>query len=272
MATREVTPVTLDIDGFPGAGVYRTGPAEYWPTYLGQIVGGMYRDVDEAEGPAIAAWVQAHPECQVTMDAETALQERADGYDAAAALEEARADLNYYGNSTTGMDEGRGIDFDDNDDAVYCEDCGAEIDPTDAVVVTRRGEGLCVCCDCATPGHAFTLARAGIFDALVSAYDGQATYWAHVPGRAKLIRDAFDWLVQQDAYSFDRDGNLLVPSLSEPGRVHRVGVSCDCTAGRWGRHCWHSAAADIIGRARRAHLMRRDIRDMRLVDDLYDAI
>lgn len=66
MATKKDStprPCTLDIDGFPGASVYRIDRETYYPMYLGQIVGSIaYRSQGDAEPAAIAAWVQARPE------------------------------------------------------------------------------------------------------------------------------------------------------------------------------------------------------------------
>ena len=77
MASRKSTtvrPVTIDLDQFPGAAVYRTAPDEFWPMYLGRIVGEVASaSQSAAECPAIAAWVKAHPECQVTTDSEADL-------------------------------------------------------------------------------------------------------------------------------------------------------------------------------------------------------
>jgi hypothetical protein len=228
----EPRPVSLDIDGFPGASVYRTGPGEYWPCYLGVIVGGqMYRTADEAEPAAIAAWVQAHPSVQVAADeaAELALDERAADYDAEAALAEQREPL------------------------TLCEICGAHvIDPADA----EEFAGLMVCFRCAP---AATLRRADVFDALVEAADEARAYWSHVPTRRKVYDNAFDWLLGEEVYSFNAAGDLLYPSKDEHGntkQVYRVGLSCECDAGRWGRHCTHGAIVDIIGRARRMARMK----------------
>ena len=64
-APREVRPCVLDIDGYPGAAVYRLGPEDYRPMYMGLFVNErFYETMAQAEEPAIIAWVQAHPECQ----------------------------------------------------------------------------------------------------------------------------------------------------------------------------------------------------------------
>lgn len=93
-----------------------------------------------------------------------------------------------------------------------------------------------------------TIARAEMFDQMVAAYD-----WAHTAGLwpPATVERAFDWLIQQETYTLDRGGALLIPSESRPGVVYRVWMLCSCPAPRG---CWHLAAADIIGRARRALL------------------
>ena len=56
-------PVVISLDGFPGAAVYRIDRDMHYPMYLGQIVGSAaYPTASQAEAPAIAAWVSAHPE------------------------------------------------------------------------------------------------------------------------------------------------------------------------------------------------------------------
>ncbi len=283
MATKrtEPRPVTLDIDGFPGAGVYRTAPGEYWPLYLGKIVGGqMFSTAAEAEGPAIAAWVQAHPECQVTAE----IVPDPETWQAVSA--------EYTGNSTGGLDGGADID----PDALYCEVCGCGITAEDAV---QDGEQM-VCPECAEiaagvadalaewraqadaedaaraaaeeaaygayvkahghdpaewgkapAGAVSSVARVEIFDQLCQAYDELCDYWRDVPRRLKSLREAWEVVLLAEHFYFDQHGNLLVESDSAPGVYHAVGHTCPCTAGRWGGHCRHSRIADIIGRARR---------------------
>lgn len=93
--------------------------------------------------------------------------------------------------------------------------------------------------------------RGEVFDALCEAVDKARAYWAHVPARIKVINDGWAYLLERNVIHFNAAGDLLYPSESTPGLVHVVGVSCSCTAGRWGQHCKHAAAADLIGRARR---------------------
>jgi hypothetical protein len=90
-----------------------------------------------------------------------------------------------------------------------------------------------------------------LFEALCDAADAARAYWAHVPARLKVINDGWAWLLERNVIHCNRNGDLLYPSESTAGLVHVVGVSCSCTAGRWGQHCKHAAAADILGRARR---------------------
>jgi hypothetical protein len=158
----------------------------------------------------------------------------------------------YTGNSTAGLDGGADID----PDAVYCEVCGCGVTAEDAVL---DGEQM-VCCDCATPApvpaeradwtQALVLSGP-LFEALCDAADAARAYWAHVPARLKVINDGWAWLLERNVIHCNAAGDLLYPSESTAGLVHVVGVSCSCTAGRWGQHCKHAAAADILGRARR---------------------
>ena len=95
--SREPRPCTIDLDGFPGASVYRLDAETYYPMYLGVIVGEVaYKSQAQAEGPAIAAWVRAHPACQVTADTEAdelALEQRAVELDEQAELDAREAEL-----------------------------------------------------------------------------------------------------------------------------------------------------------------------------------
>jgi hypothetical protein len=93
--------------------------------------------------------------------------------------------------------------------------------------------------------------RGETFDALCEAVDEARAYWSHVPARIKVINDGWAYLLERNVIHCNANGDLLYPSESTPGLVHVVGVSCSCTAGRWGQHCKHAAAADLIGRARR---------------------
>jgi hypothetical protein len=93
--------------------------------------------------------------------------------------------------------------------------------------------------------------RGEVFEALCEAVDEARAYWKHVPARLKVINDGWAFLLERNVIHCNANGDLLYPSESTPGLVHVVGVSCSCTAGRWGQHCKHAAAADLIGRARR---------------------
>lgn len=93
------------------------------------------------------------------------------------------------------------------------------------------------------------LSRRVVFDALCQATDELRDYWRDVPRRVEAINIAWEWVMLQPVYHFNAQGDLLVPSGSDPSKVYAVGHSCPCTAGRWGNHCRHSVIADIIGRA-----------------------
>lgn len=176
----------------------------------------------------------------------------------------------------------------ESDDAVYCEACGA---PVDSAVAVLDGEQMvcpgCAPCTVAqfeamqqadalaalVPDPATwqavseilcepapiepvtpigeTLARAPIFDALCQSVDELRDYWRDVPRRLKAIDDAWAWVLEQDYYCFNPQGDLLVPSSSTDGRIYAVGHTCPCDAGHWGGNCRHATIAHIIGRARR---------------------
>lgn len=129
----------------------------------------------------------------------------------------------------------------------------------DAISLAAATPEVCDHCGCVDCACAYQVRRAAIFDQLCQVVDEQRAYWSHIPSRVALITDAWGWLLSQDVYYLDRTDALLVPSESTPGQVHRAGLACTCTAGRWGRFCRHQAAADLIGRAWRAQTRARTL-------------
>lgn len=99
--------------------------------------------------------------------------------------------------------------------------------------------------------HQFTTLRtADILDQLCEAVDAARDAAAGNGRWLNALTSAWNWLLEQDAISFDVAAHALrVESASEAGRVYVANGDCQCRAYEQGNACWHRAAARLVRRA-----------------------
>jgi hypothetical protein len=105
---------------------------------------------------------------------------------------------------------------------------------------------------------------AALLDALVDAVEtaraplGDGSRWL------TAVNVAADWLLQQDAVTFDAETHELTVN-SPSGKTYRANGICQCGAFTHSNACWHRAAARLVRRALETRLHEVEA----LADELY---
>jgi hypothetical protein len=88
------------------------------------------------------------------------------------------------------------------------------------------------------------IAMAGVFDALVAAYDDAAEKTVTDAKWHNAVTSAFDHLLPLDAPDY-ANGVLQVQSATSDAVYHASSTQCQCHAFTRGNPCWHRAAARL---------------------------